>query len=51
MEPQELIATVRALLRIRAAEESVRTAAEQWAATFDAITDGVCLIDAPGAEL
>ena len=48
VEPQELIATVRALLRIRAAEESVRIAAEQWAATFDAITDAVCLIDAHG---
>src|SRR5688572_27846914 len=48
VEPQELIATVRALLRIRAAEESVRTAAEQWAATFDAITDAVCLVDAHG---
>ena len=48
VEPQELIATVRALLRVRAAEESVRTAAEQWAATFDAITDAVCLIDVNG---
>jgi len=48
VEPQELIATVRALLRIRAAEESVRTAAEQWVATFDAITDAVCLIGADG---
>ena len=48
VEPQELIATVRALLRVRAAEENVRTAAEEWAATFDAITDAVCLIDAHG---
>jgi PAS domain S-box-containing protein len=48
VEPQELIATVRALLRVRAAEESVRTAAEQWEATFDAITDAVCLIDDAG---
>ena len=48
VEPQELIATVRALLRVRAAEENVRTAAEEWAATFDAITDAVCLIDADG---
>src|SRR5262245_24633410 len=38
VEPQELIATVNALLRVRAAEESVRVAAEQWEATFDAIT-------------
>jgi PAS domain S-box-containing protein len=48
VEPQELIATVRALLRVRAAEEEVRVAAEQWAATFDAITDAVCLIDESG---
>jgi len=48
VEPQELIATVRALLRVRAAEEDVRTAAEQWEATFDAITDAVCLLDDRG---
>jgi PAS domain S-box-containing protein len=48
VEPQELIATVRALLRVREAEEDVRTAAEQWQATFDAITDAVCIIDASG---
>jgi signal transduction histidine kinase/CheY-like chemotaxis protein len=48
VEPQELIATVRALLRVRAAEEEVRVAAEQWAATFDAITDAVCIIDERG---
>jgi PAS domain S-box-containing protein len=48
VEPQELIATVRALLRVRAAEEEVRLAAEQWAATFDAITDAVCIIDERG---
>jgi PAS domain S-box-containing protein len=49
VEPQELIATVRALLRVRAAEEEVRIAAEQWAATFDAITDAVCILDASGS--
>ena len=48
VESQELIATVRALLRVRAAEENVRIAAEQWEATFDAITDAVCIIDASG---
>jgi len=48
VEPQELIATVRALLRVRTAEESVREAAEQWEATFDAITDAVCIITAAG---
>ena len=48
VEAQELIATVRALLRVRAAEEEVRVAAEQWEATFDAITDAVCIIDERG---
>jgi PAS domain S-box-containing protein len=48
VEPQELIATVRALLRLREAEEDVRNAAEQWQATFDAITDAVCIIDETG---
>jgi signal transduction histidine kinase len=48
VEPQELIATVRALLRVRTAEEEVRNAAEQWQSTFDAITDAVCIIDETG---
>jgi PAS domain S-box-containing protein len=48
VEPAELIATVRALLRIRQAEDNVRTAAEEWQATFDAITDAVCIVDAAG---
>ena len=48
VEPQELIAMVRALLRVRAAEQNVRAAADQWAATFDAITDAVCIINANG---
>jgi PAS domain S-box-containing protein len=48
VEPQELIATVRALLRVRAAEEEVRVAAEQWEATFDAITDAVCIVNTDG---
>ena len=48
VESQELIAMVRALLRVRAAEEDVRAAADQWEATFDAITDAVCVISANG---
>jgi PAS domain S-box-containing protein len=49
VESQELIAMVRALLRVRTAEENVRAAADQWEATFDAITDAVCIINADGA--
>ena len=48
VESQELIAMVRALLRVRTAEQNVRTAADQWEATFDAITDAVCIINANG---
>jgi len=48
VEPQELVATVRALLRVREAEEEVRNSAEQWQSTFDAITDAVCIIDESG---
>ncbi len=51
VEPPELIATVRALLRIRAAERWARRAALQWEATFDAIGDGVCLLDRDGLIL
>jgi PAS domain S-box-containing protein len=39
---------VRALLRIRAAEQASRAAAGQWRATFDAISGAVCLLDEHG---
>jgi len=48
VEPPELIATVRALLRVRSAEDEVRIAAAEWQATFDAIADAVCIVDAGG---
>ena len=51
VEPPELIATVRALLRVRSAERWARRAAVQWEATFDAIGDGVCLLDRDGLIL
>lgn len=41
-----LIATVRSLLRLRAAEGVARQAAEQWQATFDALSEGLAVIDA-----
>ena len=47
-EPPELLATVRALLRTRAAEEAARAAARGWRATFDAIRDGIALLDGGG---
>ncbi len=51
VEPPELIATVRALLRVRSAERWARRTAVQWQATFDAIGDGVCLLDRDGLIL
>jgi PAS domain S-box-containing protein len=48
VEPIELIATVRALLRIRQAEESALTLAQEWQSTFDAMNDGVCLLNHEG---
>ena len=51
VEAPELIATVNALLRARRAEERANAAAQQWQATFDAISDGVCLVDRGGRVL
>jgi PAS domain S-box-containing protein len=51
VEPDELIAHVNALLRVRRAEERARLEARHWQATFDAISDGVCLLDLEGRVL
>ncbi|MFB8790898.1 MAG: ATP-binding protein [Potamolinea sp.] len=51
VESIELVATVKALLRIRKAEESALALAKQWKTTFDAIRDGVCLLDWKGKVL
>ena len=48
VESRELIATVNALLRMRQAEETAISSANQWQTTFDAISDGVCLLDSQG---
>ncbi|HEY9895513.1 MAG TPA: response regulator [Candidatus Sericytochromatia bacterium] len=48
VEPIELLATVRSLLRIRRAEETALASARDWQTTFDAINDGVCLVDPDG---
>jgi PAS domain S-box-containing protein len=47
-EAIELVATLAALLRVRRAEDSTRRLAEDWQTTFDAIGDGVCLLDRQG---
>jgi PAS domain S-box-containing protein len=48
VEPAVLVATVRSLLRIRTAEQALQDAAIEWQATFDAIRDGVALLDVNG---
>src|SRR4051812_5419509 len=48
VEPQELLATVRALLRMHEAEEAARAAAREWQATFDSVHDAVGLLDSAG---
>jgi PAS domain S-box-containing protein len=51
VEAIELIATVRALLRIRKAEELARVQAQEWQTTFDAMNDGVFLLNSEGRVL
>ncbi|MFP5228133.1 MAG: ATP-binding protein [Acidobacteriota bacterium] len=41
-----LVATVRSLLRLRAAEGVARQAAAEWQATFDALSEGLAVIGA-----
>ena len=43
-----LVATVRAMLRLRAAEAVARKSAMQWQATFDALSEGLAVLDADG---
>jgi len=45
ISPEELLATVSTLLRLRDAERRARAAEEDWAASFAAIPQGVCLLD------
>jgi signal transduction histidine kinase len=49
--PEVLLASVRSVARARSVEDAVRAAARQWQLTFDAITDGVCLLDPDGDVL
>ncbi|HEX4006798.1 MAG TPA: ATP-binding protein [Acidobacteriaceae bacterium] len=41
-----LVSTVRSLLRLRAAEMVVRQSAEQWQAAFDALSEGLAILNA-----
>ena len=51
IEPNLLLATIAAFLRTRAAEQAVRDLGLQWEATFEAISDGIALVDADGKIL
>jgi PAS domain S-box-containing protein len=51
VEPVVLVATVRALVRAREAEASARQLTALWQSTFDAIADGVALLDREGRFL
>jgi PAS domain S-box-containing protein len=46
VEPEVLIATINSILRARRAAESARAMAREWQGTFDAISDGVSVVDA-----
>jgi PAS domain S-box-containing protein len=48
VEPLVLQATVRARLRTRTAERAARAAETAWRATFEAIGDGVCVVNQQG---
>jgi PAS domain S-box-containing protein len=48
VDEQVIVATIRALLRARRAEKEVQTIAREWQTSFDALGDGVCLLDAEG---
>jgi len=49
VEAPVLAATIRALLRARRAETEVHVAARQWRTTFDAIREGVAIVDEAGS--
>lgn len=50
-DPVVLVATVRALVRLHRAEVGAQIAANQWQATFDALNEGVAIIDRDGTVL
>jgi two-component system NtrC family sensor kinase len=50
-DPVVLVATVRSLVRMHRAESQAQTAAKQWQATFDALSEGVAILDRSGTIL
>jgi len=51
VEPAQLVATVRALLRARDAAVNLRDAGVEWQGTFDAIAESVAILHADGEIL
>jgi two-component system NtrC family sensor kinase len=47
-DPIVLVATVKSLVRLHRAESQAQLAAQQWQATFDALSEGVAIVDASG---
>ena len=50
-DPVVLVATVRSLVRLHRAESQAQLAAKQWQATFDALSEGVAILDPSGVIL
>jgi len=47
-DPVVLVATVKSLVRLHRAEFQAQLAAKQWQATFDALSEGVAILDSSG---
>jgi two-component system, NtrC family, sensor kinase len=47
-DPVVLVATVKSLVRLHRAESQFQLAAKQWQATFDALDEGVAILDSSG---
>jgi two-component system NtrC family sensor kinase len=47
-DPVVLVATVKSLVRLYSAESKAQLAAQQWQATFDALSEGVALVGSNG---
>ncbi len=47
-DPVVLVATVKSLVRLQRAESQSQLAAKQWQATFDALDEGVAILDSSG---
>ncbi len=48
VEPSVLVATVRSLVKLHEAESLAKIASKQWQATFDALGEGVAVVDPAG---